>query len=89
MIKKLGKAKSLLVTFLITLLLFEGMEHILDSFFGIDLEHYLTFGGLGFIALWGFKFHIICCIVPAGVTAFLSHRKNHQCNECDHGEQNE
>lgn len=83
MMKKLGKVKSFIITFVISLLIFEGIEHLLLDLFNIDLESYLTIGGLGFIILWGFKFHIICCIIPAGVAAFMSHRERHSCDQCN------
>jgi len=79
------KNKGLLIILIISFLAFEGIEHLLHEFFNIDLEHLLAFGGVGTVILFGFKFHIFCCAIPATIAAFLCARKKHDhCEHRDH-----
>jgi len=76
--------KNFVVTFVVSFILFEGVEAILEHVFDIDLDHYLTGFGIGAVILVGFKFHIVCCVVPAAIASFISHRKTKNCNHCEH-----
>jgi len=76
--------KSFIITLVLSILLFEGIEHLLEELFNINLNHYLSGFGLGAVVLWGFKLHIICCVVPAAFSALVAHRKQEHCDHCDH-----
>jgi len=80
------KNKGFILTLIISFLAFEGIEHLLHEFFDIDLEHILAFGGVGTVMLFGFKFHIFCCAIPATFAAFMCARKKH--DHCDHKNHN-
>jgi len=76
------KNKGFIIILIISFLAFEGIEHLLHELFDIDLEHLLAFGGVGTVVLFGFKFHIFCCAIPATFAAFMCARKKH--DHCDH-----
>lgn len=76
------KVLNFLLILVVTSLIFEGIEHLLHEFWDIHLDHYLTFGGVGFVVLWGFKFHVFCCLIPAAITTLICIKTNKEC--CDH-----
>lgn len=77
-------SKEFVITFVLTYFLFEGLESVLHEWFEIDLHHLLSFGGgLGFLVLYGFKFHILCCIIPTTIATVSCLRKGeHKCTDC-------
>jgi hypothetical protein len=77
-------SKEFLLTAVVTYFLFEGIESLLHSLFDIDLHHLLSFGGsFGFIVLYGFKFHILCCIIPTVIATVSCLREGkHKCTDC-------
>lgn len=50
--------------FVLTFILMEVLEHSIEHIFKIDL-HNLEWGWLGFLIVYGFKYHIFCCLIPA------------------------
>ena len=90
-------SKEFLITFVITYLILEGIEALVTDIFQIDLAHLGTlfglniglspfFTSLGFVVVLGFKFHILCCIIPTTITTLVCIRKDkHKCTDChDH-----
>jgi len=71
-----------LIFFAISFLLIEGIEHILHEVFDIHMNGWFSWGGLGVIILFGFKFHMICCVIPSIIAAILCIKKRHK--HCDH-----
>ena len=74
--------KQFLITLVISFLVFEGVEHLVHELFHIDLEHTLALGGLGVWVVLGFKFHVLCCAIPALGSALYCTYKNHR--HCRH-----
>jgi hypothetical protein len=61
---------------------FEAVEHSLSHFFGIELDEVGT--GAGWVLLviaYGFKTHILCCLVPL---LWAAYRCRHRGCEHDH-----
>ncbi len=50
--------------FVFSFLLTEVFEYCLEEFFGIDFR-FLTWGWFGLMLMYGFKYHIVCCLIPA------------------------
>jgi len=70
-------------TFLVSFILFEIIERILEWKFGIDL-HAMKWGWIGFIIIYGFKFHIFCCLLPFLFASYkCKHKKCHH-DHCNH-----
>ena len=78
------KVLNFIFILLVSFLALEGLEHFLELRFGIDLRHLLSFGGIGTIALIGFKFHIFCCALPMLISTIICIRKRHTHCEHDH-----
>ncbi len=64
-----------------TTIFFEGVEHLLEHFFDVKLEE-LSWFGVASVLAFGFKFHVVCCILPALGTTLYCTYKNHK--HCDH-----
>lgn len=64
-----------IIIFILSFLLVEGIELALDSFFHFN-PHNLKWGWLGFIVIYGFKYHIFCCLLP-GIWA--TYQCRHKC----------
>jgi len=59
---------------------FEAVEHGLEHLFGIEL-HALGAGWLAIVIAYGFKTHIICCLVPL---LWAAYKCRHRGCEHDH-----
>lgn len=66
----------------VSFLAFDGLEHLLELHFGIDLHHLLSFGGVGTLLILGFKFHIFCCVLPMLLSTIFCIRKRQK--HCAH-----
>lgn len=73
-----------LITLVVSFLVFNGLELLLDKVFNIDLHHTLSFGGIGTIVIVGLKFHIFCCVLPTAISTFICARKKHDHCNCNH-----
>ena len=78
------KVLNFIFILLVSFLAFDGLEHLLELHFGIDLHHLLSFGGVGTLIILGFKFHILCCGVPMLISTLICVRKRHKHCEHDH-----
>jgi hypothetical protein len=76
------KIKSWLLTFIISFLVFEGIERILDEWFAIDLSNWLAAIAPLAILVCGFKFHVFCCVIPALFATYKCTRAKSNC--CQH-----
>jgi hypothetical protein len=68
--------------FAVSFLALEGLEHLLHEWFEWDLKHRLSFGGVGVVIIYGLKFHVFCCVVPALLSALACIRKRGR--HCSH-----
>jgi hypothetical protein len=65
-----------ILVFIVSFLIFEGIEMLISHFFNIDLQ--MKWGWIGFIIFYGFKFHIFCCLIPALWAGYkCRHKKCH------------
>lgn len=64
--------------FIISFLVMEGIEFLIENIFNIRINE-LKYGWLAFIIIYGFKFHIFCCLLPA---VFASYKCRHK--KCEH-----
>lgn len=64
--------------FLISFLFTELIEFLVSKYCEINLEN-LTWGWFGLMIFYGFKYHIICCIVP---TIWAGYKCRHK--SCEH-----
>lgn len=76
------KIRNFIITVITSFLCFEGIEKLVQIFFGIDFGNILAFGGVGTIILLGFKFHIFCCILPMAISTWICTRTSHK--HCKH-----
>ena len=68
--------------FLISFLIMEGIEHGLQYFFNFDI-HMWKYGWLGLIVVYGFKYHILCCLLPAIWATYKCRHKKCEHDYCD------
>ena len=71
--------------FLVSLAVTEGIEWAAYRFLHFDV-HYLKLGWLGMMIIWGFKFHIFCCLIPAVWASYKCRHKKCEHEHCEHGD---
>ena len=67
--------------FILSFIFFQVIEMSIHHFFGIDL-HNLKFGWIGLVIVYGFKYHIFCCILPAIWAGYKCRHKNCKHEHC-------
>jgi len=67
-----------ILIFLVSFIVTELVEHILNQYFFIDLKM-MTLGWFGLMIFYGFKYHIICCLFPAIWAGYKCRHKS-----CEH-----
>lgn len=72
-----------LLIFLVSFILFEILEHSVEYIFDIDF-HNLEWGWAGFIVVYGFKYHIFCCLLPAIWAGYKCRHNNCEHEYCEH-----
>lgn len=76
--------KKFLIYFVISFIVFYIAEHSISYYFGIDLDN-LELGWLGWFGIvifYGFKFHIICCLLPFLFSAYKCRHKKCEHDHC-------
>lgn len=75
--------KKFIIIFIVSFIIFYILEHVISYIFNIDLDTLELgwLGWLGFIIAYGFKYHIICCLIPL---IFTSYKCRHKKCEHDH-----
>ena len=71
------------IIFIISFIFFEILEHSIEYIFDIDF-HNLEWGWAGFIIVYGFKYHIFCCLLPAIWAGYKCRHKNCEHEYCEH-----
>lgn len=71
-----------LIIFLISYFVMEIVEYSLNYFFNFNL-HNLKWGWLILIVIYGFKYHIFCCLFPALFASYKCRHKSCSHNHCD------
>jgi hypothetical protein len=69
--------------FILSFFITEILEQTLDNYFNFDFQ-IMTWGWFGLLFFYGFKYHIICCIVPliwAGYKCRHKSCKHEYCND--------
>lgn len=67
----------------LSFILLELVEHFILESFGFEIQN-LELGWLTFVVIFGFKFHIICCILPI---LWAAYKCSHKCDH-DHCKKN-
>ena len=73
-----------IIIFIMSFIITELSEYLLDVYFGIDFK-FLTWGWLGLMLMYGFKYHIICCLVPAIWAGYKCRHKSCKHEYCRDG----
>ena len=68
--------------FILTFIAMELVEYLFKIIFNIDL-HQLKWGWIGFIIIYGFKYHIFCCLLPALWAGFKCRHKKCNHEHCE------
>jgi hypothetical protein len=80
------KIFSVVLPFLLSFLLFEGVEHLLEYFFRFEFTSFGQLGKWGLIIFFGFKYHLFCCLIP-GLFLIWRAKQNKYCGcheeKCD------
>lgn len=71
-----------ILVFILSFVIIEISEKLIEHFFGIDL-HNLEWGWLGFVIVYGFKYHILCCLIPAFWAAYKCRHNKCKHEYCD------
>ncbi len=76
--------KKFLITFVLSFIAFYLLEHLVSYVFDIDIDNLEVgwLGWLGFIILYGFKFHIFCCLIPLLFTTYKCRHKKCKHEHC-------
>ena len=76
--------KKFLITFVLSFIAFYLLEHLVSYVFDIDIDNLEVgwLGWLGFIILYGFKFHIFCCLIPLLFTTYKCRHKKCEHEHC-------
>lgn len=75
-----------LTIFILTFILMEVIEFCLNYFFGFDISK-LKWGWIGFGIIWGFKYHIFCCLIPTIWAGYKCSHKKCEHDYCEHDEE--
>lgn len=70
--------KKFIITFVLSFIAFWLLEHAISYLFDIDLDNLQIgwLGWLGIMIVYGFKYHILCCLVPLIWTTYkCKHKK--------------
>ena len=67
-----------LIIFILSFISLELIEYLVSLYFNLRLDS-LKWGWLAFIILYGFKYHIFCCLLPT-IWASYKCRHKHKCN---------
>jgi len=72
--------------FILVSAIFEGVEQLFSLLFGINLYHIIPLSSIGIFVIFGFKFHIICCVLPTAITIIKCtvRNKKHCIGDCEH-----
>ena len=85
-IKNIFKNKKSILRFLyfftLSFIFFQLVEMSIHHFLGIDL-HNLKWGWVGLIVVYGFKYHIFCCLLPAIWAGYKCRHKNCKHEHCN------
>ncbi len=85
-IKNIFKNKKSILRFLyfftLSFIFFQLIEISIHQFLGIDL-HNLKWGWIGLIIVYGFKYHIFCCLLPAIWAGYKCRHKNCKHEHCN------
>lgn len=84
MAKKLFIIKFV-TTFIISFVVFYLFEKFLSVAFNIDMDNLQLgwLGWLGWVIVYGFKSHIICCVLPFLFSAYKCRHKKCEHEHCD------
>jgi len=71
-----------IIIFILTFILLEIVEFLISYFFDVNVKN-LKWGWLGIMIVYGFKYHIICCLVPIIWAAYKCRHKKCKHEHCD------
>lgn len=71
-----------LIVFAISFVAIELVELLIKKLFNIDL-HELKWGWAGITIIYGFKYHILCCLLPSIWAAYKCSHKDCKHDYCD------
>lgn len=71
-----------IIIFILTFILLEIVEFLISYFFDVNVKN-LKWGWLGIMIVYGFKYHIICCLVPAIWASYKCRHKKCKHEHCD------
>lgn len=85
-IKNIFKNKKSILRFLyfftLSFIFFQLVEMSIHHFLGVDL-HNLKWGWIGLMIVYGFKYHIFCCLLPAIWAGYKCRHKNCKHEHCN------
>ena len=87
MIKNKKIVLRFLYFFVLSFIFFQIIEKSLEYFFHLDL-HNMEWGWLGLTIVYGFKYHIFCCLIPALWAGWKCRHKNCKHEQCDNTKTN-
>lgn len=76
--------KKFLITFVLSFIAFYLLEHLVSYVFDIDVDNLEVgwLGWLGVVIFYGFKFHILCCLLPFLFSAYKCRHKKCEHEHC-------
>lgn len=73
---------NFVVVTILSFLFFEIIEYFIFEVFGFDVQN-IEIGWLAFILIYGFKFHILCCLLPMLWITYKCRHKNCKHDHCE------
>ncbi len=83
--EKIVFIKKFLTTFILSFIGFYLIERLISIIFNVDMDSLDLgwLGWLGFVIMYGFKTHIICCVLPFLFTTYKCRHKKCDHKHCD------
>lgn len=72
-----------ILIFVTSFILIEAIEEIIKLYFGVELNE-MKWGWFGLIVLYGIKYHIFCCVLPAIWIGYKCRHKKCKHEHCEH-----
>jgi len=74
--------KKFIITFVLSFITFWLLEHAISYLFDLDNLQIGWLGWLGIMIVYGFKYHILCCLVPLIWTTYKCKHKKCRHDHC-------
>lgn len=72
-----------ILIFIASFILIEAIEESVKMYFGVELSG-MKWGWFGLVIIYGIKYHIFCCLLPAVWIGYKCRHKKCKHEYCEH-----